>query len=320
MTFFFYGPNTYLLRRQIDEMVAAFIKKTGSDLGLERLDGAVAKPADIMAALQATPFLSTSRLVIVDGLGGNKSVFEKLGNPLELVPPTTVAVFAEPAIDQRTSAFKVLGGADKVVKFEPQTSAQLTLWIKRQIEAAGGTAGRGAITELLKLAGEDQWRLSEEIAKLVNFEPEVTVESVRELVMASPEASIFELVEAMTSGRPADALVARAALARQKQDDIYVLSMIQWQLRNLLLARSAPSGLTQAELAKAAGMSPYVAGKMLMTAQGHSLAALRIGLKQAIECEYDIKSGRRPGPVAVEQLIYRVSEAAASSRSQRRTA
>src|SRR5476651_522291 len=99
MTLFFYGPNTYLMRRQIDQMVAGFIKKTGSDLGLERIDGSTAKPAQVRAALQATPFLSTSRLVIVDGLAANKVTFEKLSNPLELVPQTTVAVFVESAVD-----------------------------------------------------------------------------------------------------------------------------------------------------------------------------------------------------------------------------
>ncbi len=320
MTLFFYGPNTYLMRRQIDQMVAAFIKKTGSDLGLERVDGLVAKPDGVRAALQATPFLSTSRLVIIDGLAANKATFEKLGNPLELVPQTTVAVFVESAVDQRTTAFKLLGGANKVVKFESQTSAQLTLWCKRLIEEAGGTAERGAIVELLKLAGEDQWRLSEEITKLVNYSPQVTVESVRVLVVASPEVSIFDLVEAMTAGRTADAYAARAVLANQKQDDIYVLSMIQWQLRNLLLAKVAPSGITSAELAKAAGMSPYVAGKMQSAASNHAQEVLTAGLKLAIDYEHEIKSGRRASEAAVEQLIYRVSVAAASSRSPRRTA
>lgn len=320
MTLFFYGPNTYLMRRQIDQMVVAFIKKTGSDLGLERVDGSMAKADEVRAALQATPFLSTSRLVIIDGLAANKVTFEKLGNPLELVPATTVAVFVEPAIDQRTTAFKLLGGANKVVKFEPQTSAQLTLWCKRLIEEAGGSAERGAVAELLKLAGEDQWRLSEEITKLINYAPQVTVEAVRALVVASAEVSIFDLVEAMTAGRTADAYEARASLARQKQDDIYVLSMIQWQLRNLLLAKVAPSGITLAELAKAAGMSPYVAGKMQSAANVHSREVLTAGLKLAIDYEHDIKSGRRSSDAAVEQLIYRVSVAAASSRFQRRTA
>ena len=315
MTFFFYGPNTYLMRRQIDQMVAAFIKKTGSDLGLERLNGATAKPPQVRAALQAAPFLSTSRLVIVDGLAGNKATFEKLGNPLELVPSTTVAVFVEPAVDQRTTAFKTLGGATKVVKFEPQTSAQLMLWCKRQIEAAGGTAERGAVGELLQLAGEDQWRLSEEIAKLMNYSTQVSIESVRELVVASTDATIFELVEAMTGGRTADAYAAKAALTRQKQDDIYVLSMIQWQLRNLLLAKVAPSGISQADLAKKAGMSPFVAGKMQSAARGHTVEMLTSGLKLAIDYEFEIKSGLRPSEAAVEQLIYRVSEAAARRKN-----
>lgn len=308
MTFFFYGPNTYLLRRQIDQMAAAYLNKTGSDMGLEKIDGSTATTSSIRAALQAVPFLATSRLVIITGLGSNKSVFEKLGNPLELVPETTVAVFAEPSIDQRTTAFKLLGGADKVVKFEPQTSAQLSLWLRKQIEASGGIAGNGAVAELLRLAGEDQWRLSEEVTKLVAYDKAVTAETVRLLVVPSDEAGIFELIEAATAGRAAEALAARDKLASGKRDDIYVLSMIQWQLRNLLLAKTAPTGMPQAALAKAAGMSPYVAGKMQSASRRHQETALRDGFMLSIECERDIKSGRLKADVAVEQLIYRLAE------------
>ena len=309
MTLFFYGPNSYALRQQLAQMVAAYRAKAGSDFGLERIDGAMVKAAELQAALQATPFLATSRLVIVEGVAGNKAVAQGLAAMLAGVPPTTVAVFVEREVDQRTSAFKALKGADKVVKFEALEGAKLLGWVRAEAARLGGTMEPVAIRELVELAGEDQWRLAGEINKLVNYSPEVTVAAVRELVAPSVERSIFDLVEAMTAGRAAAALTAYRVLLDQKESEMYVLTMAQWQLRNLLLAKTAPSGMGPADLAKAAGMSPYVAGKM-MAAQGSlSETALRAAYGAAADCEFDIKIGRLKAEVAVEQLIYRVAMA-----------
>ena len=311
MTFFFYGPNTYALRQQLNKMVEAYRAKAGSDFGLERIDGAAVKPRDLLANLQATPFLATSRLVIVEGAASNKPVGEKLAIMLTKVPSSTVVVFVEREVDRRTAAFKALKQADRVVQFETLTGPKLLGWLKAEIERLGGTVEPEALRELVDLAGEDQWRLSEEAQKLVNYAPGVTMATVRELVAASVERSIFELVEAMTSGRTAVALTSYRALLQQRESEMYVLTMIQWQLRNLLLAKTAPATMSPAELAQAAGISPFVASKMAAAQSSLAEAALVAAYKAAADCEYDIKTGRLKAEPAVEQLIWRVSKAVA---------
>src|ERR1700710_1463259 len=130
MTLFFYGPNTYELKHQVQEMVDAYTAKAGSDFGLERLDGASIKVAELAGALQAAPFLANSRLVIVEGLALNKAISDKLPGLLAAVPATTVAVFADREVDQRTTAFRALTKADKVVKFEGLSGPKLLGWVK----------------------------------------------------------------------------------------------------------------------------------------------------------------------------------------------
>ena len=308
MTFFFYGPNTYALRRQLTQMMEAYKAKTGSDIGLERVNGAKVKPRELVATLQAAPFMATSRLVIVEDLSDNKAISEKLADMLSAVPGSTVAVFVEQGIDPRTALFKALNRADKVVKFDPLPVPQLMAWAKAEVERVGGQVDRRTLQELLDLTGGDQWRLWGEIGKLVNYDLNVTVETVRKLVSPSIDQSVFEMVEAMTAGRIDAALVGYRNLLANRENELYILTMIQWQLRNLLLAKTAP-GLTQTELAKAAGMSPFVAGKMLSSHRRHREATLVNAYRQAAECEFDIKSGRLKPEAAVEQLVYRIATA-----------
>ncbi len=311
MTIFFYGPNTYELKHQVQQMVDAYVKKAGSDFGLERVDGSTVKPHELSSILQASPFLANSRLVIVDGLALNKAISEKLAKLMEGVPATTVAVFVDWEVDQRTSVFKQLSRADKVVKFEPLSGSKLVVWARAEIEKIGGSAEPAAVRELVDVVGEDQWRLGGEINKLVNYDTNVTVKTVRALVASSVEQSIFDLVEAMTAGRTAEALAGFRTLIEQRQSEIYILTMVQWQLRNLLLAKSAPAQMSPQEMAKAAGMSPYVAGKMVAAQGRMSEKALQLAFAGAADCEFNIKSGRLKAEVAVEQLIYSVATSAA---------
>lgn len=311
MTIFFYGANTYEMRRQVQQMIDAYVAKAGSDFGLERVDGLAVKVPELMAALQATPFLANSRLVIVEGLALNKAISDKLAGLMTGVPKTTVAVFVDREVDQRTSVFKQLAKADKVVKFEPLTGPKLLGWVRAEIESIGGSAEGAVIRELVEACGEDQWRLAGEINKLVNYDAVVSAKNVQEMVEPGVDQSIFELVEAMTAGRAGAALAGYRALLERRESEIYVLTMVQWQLRNLLLAKTAPGSMDPSELAKAAGMSPYVAAKMAVAQGRIDEQTLREAYAAAADCEFDIKSGRLKSEAAVEQLIYRVAASAA---------
>jgi DNA polymerase-3 subunit delta len=310
VTIFFYGPNTYAIRMQLQQMTAAYLAKSKSDFGLERLDGSNVKWNDLSASLQATPFLASSRLVIVNNLSANKPEGGKVASLMGRVPSTTVAVFVEKEVDQRTSVYKELSKADKVLKFDQLTGSRLQAWVRSEVERLGGTSDGAAIRELIELAGEDQWRLSEEINKIINYEPLLSVETVRMLVTPSVERSIFDLVEAVTLGRISVALNGFHALLRQKESEMYILTMVQWQLRNLLFAKAAPASMSPSELAKAAGMSPYVAGKMVAAQQLMSESVLTAAYKAAADCEFDIKTGRTRSEAAVEQLLYRIAASA----------
>ncbi len=307
MTLFLFGPNGYAIRQQVRQMTSAFLAKNGSDIGLERVDGALIKTAELTSALTASPFLSNSRLVIVDGLAANKAVGDVLERVLAQVPDTTVAVFVEGQVDQRTKAYRALQQTDKVVKFDVITGPRLTSWVKAEVSRLGGTIDASAVHQLIERAGEDQWRLSGEINKLVNYDAIVTKESVQNLVQASIERTVFGLVEQMAAGNSRESLTSYHALIRQREPEMKILVMVQWQLRNLLLAKLAPD-MTPNELARAAGMSPYVAGKMFATQGRLNESLLKEAYLEAARCEYDIKSGNRKSDVAVEQLIYRVAE------------
>jgi len=302
MIFFFYGPNSFAARQQIAKLVAEYVKKSGDNFGVERIDGAKVKPEELRASLQAAPFLSRSRLVIIEDLGANKAIAAKIEDHIKDVPDTTVAVFYEPNADQRTVYFKTLKAAAKTIVFEPLPSHKLQQWVAREAATAEATIEQGAARRLLELSGEDQWRLSHEVAKVAAYGTPITAEAVEELVEESHTETIFNLVEAMTAGNASTALRLYRQLRDDGQHEVYMLSMVIWQLRNLLLAKTA-GATSPPQLAKTAGMSPFVAGKMLAKRHLFTEEQLKTAFLLAVDTDYQIKSGAGSPDILVEQLI-----------------
>jgi DNA polymerase-3 subunit delta len=308
MIFFFYGPNTYESRSQIAKLINQFKKKSGNDFGIDRIDGDKSTIAELKASLHAVPFLAASRLVIIESLGRNKAVASKIEDLIDGIPSTTVAVFYDPDVDHRTNYFKTLKDKSKVVEFKQLDHPKLMRWIINKVEDDGGEIDRAAVGRLLDLAGEDQWRLSNEIEKLINYNNEVTVENIDLLVESSRTESIFNLVDAMSAGKRQLAIQIYTRLRTNGESEMYILSMIIWQLRNQLLAKSA-GRITAPQLAKEAGMSPYVAGKVLATRHLYTEDRIKESFIRAIDTEMAIKTGEGDGDYLVEQLVSSLSGA-----------
>ncbi len=283
-------------------MEAGYKQKTGSDFGIERVDGAAVTLPELRNILQAAPFLATSRLVLISEFGARKPEAEAFAKVLQSVPDTTVAIFYDAAPDKRTGYFKALSEHARTVEFAPLAGPKLTAWVEREAARLGGSIPRQVAVKLIAMAGEDQWALSAEIAKLVAHSPEVTPEIVDELIVPRLQVTIFELVDGMVAGRAGLALGHYRTLLQLRTSEIYILTMIQWQLRNLLLAAEA-GPMPHADLAKAAGIGPFVAGKAQAKARTMGVPAVRRAFIESVECERQIKTGAVPAELAVERLI-----------------
>jgi DNA polymerase III delta subunit len=65
--------------------------------------------------------------------------------------------------------------------------------------------------------------------------------------------------------------------------------------------------MTQAELAKAASLSPFVAGKAQTKSRAIPEEVLKAAFLAAVDTDYRLKTGVGEPEVLVERLIYRVS-------------
>jgi len=309
MILFFYGANSFAARAKLKQLKDQYIAKNGNDFGLDQLDGERIKLQDLVQQLQAVPFLASSRLIIIENLGKNKTVAEEMLDRLDAVPESSIVVLYDPDVDKRSKYFKALSKLPKAAEFKPLAPPQLMRWIEDEATRLGSSIERSAAQELLNRCGDDQWRLVGEITKLATHGKKITKADVEALVEVSEEQNIFAFLDSVMAKDLRASLGGLERLQAIGQNEMYILTMLLWQLRQVLLAKF--SGTTNSGgLAKLAGMSPYAAGKAITLARKIDEETLKDMYSACVRCERDIKTGKAKPEELIEALVMRLCQTA----------
>ena len=320
--------DSFLVKRRLAALEAEHGADELLDANRHRMLGAQVNPAELISVCQALPFMDPLRLVVVDGLlaaaesrgggggrgrGGRRGGANAAGSGPSLadaipqMPETTLLLLADGEV---SSANPLLRQLRSVCQVEEQTAPrgeQLNRWIKQTAEGKGARISPAAIGSLADLVGGDLWTLEQELEKLSLYAVgrEIGEADVRLMVSQVREASIFEAVDAMIDGRPEAALRLLAQLRDDGREPLYIIAMVERQLRLLALARdsmdrSRPAG----EMKRVLGTSSdFVVRKTTAQARRHTTEAIAWRYDRLLQADLAIKQGRLDPDLALELLV-----------------
>lgn len=311
MILFFYGEDSYRISQQTKKLKAKFISASLGDTNLSIIDAKSANYNDIVRAILAMPFLSKTRLVIIENVisESQEENREKIGEFLKKVPTSTVLVLTQIHPDKRTSLYKKLLKADKVAEFPALQPEQVKRWIKKEVEERGGDIDIVAINKLQEYVGNDLWRLSNEIDKLISFNKNITAENIELLVSAQIENNIFKLTDAVARKNLQDALREHQNLVSSGEHGNYILSMLVYQYRNLLILKDTQTRAKTTsswDLAKKSGIHPYAAQKIWPLLNLFSLPELKKSYKLLLDFDVALKTGKIEEKTGLTLLIIKL--------------
>ncbi|MBU0732158.1 DNA polymerase III subunit delta [Patescibacteria group bacterium] len=237
MILFLTGEDTYRLQKRLEFLRQGFIAKYDkSGLSVETLDGSDLKVEDFQRAVMSQGLLATKRFVAVkDIFGANNALCEEVAELLENVPEDTVLVFTAEKIPAKEKVLsKKLKAVDKVEKFDPLKGFQLHQFVQQEIKNLGGTIDKDAENYLVQAVGDDLWRMSQEIAKLVNYDKRVTLKITEEFVPSAVDDNIFNFTDAIANKNAALALKLLHDQIKSGANEFYLLTMIARQVKILL--------------------------------------------------------------------------------------
>lgn len=282
------GENAFGLQRELERIIAAFVAEQG-DLALERLDGEEVDLNRIREALTSLPFLASKKLVVLKRASANKGFVEEAEKLLAEVPETTDLLIVEPKLDKRTAYYKLLKKATDFREYKELDAVGLAKWLAGEAKAQGGELAQRDAQFLVDRIGLNQQLLSNELEKLLLYDKRVTRESIELLTEATPQSTIFELLEAAFAGNTKRALELYAEQRALKVEPPQIVAMLAWQLHVLALIKAGGSRSPDS-IASEAKLSPYVVKKSAGIARKLTLAELKSLVQNLLDI--DVRSKR----------------------------
>lgn len=310
--FLFTGEATYLLHEQVAFWKKAFAEKCG-DINLSVLDAGEMPLNEIMAAILAMPFLGDKRLIFVHGLPDappsrqtaepskkdekRDEEMKRMEAHLDQIPESSVVVFVQPNPDKRKSFYKRLCAVAEVREFNPLSGSSLTEWVRKRAVQSGARIDAATAEYLAETAGQDLWRLSQEVDKLAmhSFGKSVSKADVDQLVVPTLEANVFHLTDALGAKdhRKAVRHLHRSLASGENLRQVFY--MIVRQFRLLLQGygyREANPHSSATAFSAALKLHPFVARNTMAQLQNFEGQELKDAYARLLEIDMDMKTSR----------------------------
>lgn len=314
-----YGDDGFRVKERAREFVTKFAEKfdpTRMNIDefvfVKKDDVQLPKAAE---AIAASPFLSTKRMVRVDGIFSavtTKPDAEPWIAMLERVPESTILVLVDSASKEKvekTELWKRISAMKEVHNYPlPALSgSDLHTWIVNRAKVYGATMVPSVVTTLVDRVGNDSWRLETEIRKLAAYagDAPVTDEMIVKLIMSEFKEDIFAFTDAMSADRSPYALRKLHEEREAGADEFPLFGMLVRQIRLLLQVRALCDErvhIGKQDVADVLGLHPFVAQKVLGEAKRRSFSRMMAWHSLAADLDSAMKRGLATD-VAVDRLV-----------------
>lgn len=322
----FYGADGFSIHEALSEIKRSLCEASILDANILYLSGSKLWADELQAAVQAMPFFSNQRLVIVSGLlerfehkekrsvarkpaksrEGEVLAHQSMAEIINNAPDSTIIVMIDGDVGKSNVLLKELPPKANIRIFSPLKGQQLETWTRKRVEMAGGKISEEALKMLIRLVGGDLWIMHGEIEKLVLYAADRTIgiADVQKLVGLSRETSIFALVDAIVEGRLNLAQQSMGELLDAGAVPNYILVMLARQLRLLVRAKELKSyGQPENMVQNALGLADFAFRKTVEQAARYSMARLNDFYHRLLETDLAIKTGKYDDELALMLLV-----------------
>lgn len=252
MIYLLSGENTYEVDQRLKKLTATFAGDVetydGSELTIEQLP-------DLF--LGATLF-SDARLIVIKNISDNKIIWNVLAEWLEKGSANDL-VLVEKVLDKRTKTYKWLQKHAEVTAVDNLDDMQRVAWLRETARARGVDIAPDMARYMCEYTGGDQWQLANDIDKLVLSGKPVTSELIRELLVANPSSSAFDLLDAALAGNGPRTNQLLDGV-RAHEDPYRFFGLLSNQVFAILIIASAGDRPADT-VARDSGLHPYVVRK-----------------------------------------------------------
>lgn len=290
--YYFCGEDPYSLNKG----VRAVVERTNPDLremNTQTLKAPLA--SEIQNAAETLPFFDELRVVVVTEFDADTA--NALVDYAVHTPESTALLFVRPGkAPAANPLYKALLALDRAVSFDLLSPEQAQAFVLKRAKENGIPIDSAAANRMIQYLGVDLGALENTLQLLgayVGFGNRVTIAAVEACVSPSSEYKVFSILDQLWAGNKKDGIRALAALVGDPAESAMGLAtLFERNVRTVLNAKQLQqNGKSEAEIAAALGVAPFVAQKAVRNAKKRSLEQLTKMLEDLIAIEWNQKQG-----------------------------
>jgi len=308
----FYGEDSYSLNQQIKKIESEFFLANFGDLNIVKFEGQNLLFDNFLRSVTAVPFLADKRLIIISDLlrDGDEKIRNYFEDNLAKFPQSSDIILLETGdFNKNLKLYKKLLKMKAVEHFPLRKGNNLENWLAKEAEAKKIPIKLSAIKKLIATAGNNSFRLTNELEKLDLFrlaknQQEISSADIEEMVESEHDQNIFDFINALGERNSKLAIKYLHNLFASGKNENYILTMIAYQFRNMLIVQDLISRGTKRDVIPSeAELHPFVVSKTIRALNSYDLPLLRRIYYRLQQTDLDIKTGRVESRLALEKLL-----------------
>lgn len=304
------GEEAYLKKQYKDKLKRAMADPDDS-MNFSAYEGKGINPKEVIDLAETLPFFADRRVILIENSGFFKNSCEELAEYMPQVPETTHFIFVEDEIDKRSKLYKAVKNAGKIVEFTSQTEELLTRWVLTRIKKEGKNITGSVMQLFLNKVGSDMGNIDRELEKLLCYCMEKEVIEAADVEAVTTEQTtnkVFDMVNAIAEHNQRKALDLYYDLLTLKEPPMRIMYLISRQFQILLNIKDmSGKGFDNAAMAKNAGIPPFAVRRNLSQAKGFTMQQLKQAIRDGVDYEEAVKTGRMNDQMAVELFLMKYS-------------
>ena len=311
MFIFLYGEDTYRSSQKLQEIINEYKKVHKTGLNLIYFDCQNSSFEEFKNSVQSISMFQEKKLIILKQGFFNANFKEKF---LQWAKSARVAketdniimVYENQTVKKTDALFKFLNTKAKTQEFSFFAGAKLQDWVDKEFEKYGARIELLARAKLINFVGSDLWHMSQEIRKLCAYKLKgiIQTKDVELLVVPKIETDIFKTIDAIAQKNKKLALLLLHKHLEKGDAPLYLLSMINFQFRNLLSVKDFMERRGNAyNSLRIPGMHPYVARKTSAQARKFTFDKLKKIYYRLLAIDTGIKTGKVNAQMALDMFV-----------------
>ncbi len=293
-----HGEYSLRINEKMNQIISGYKKKNKSGINITYLPD---KPSftDLKDESRQIGMFEEKRLLVGKNILTNKKIKKELESNLdEVIEGDNILILKEDK-EIKGKLIKSLEKRDKkevlVQKFDKLEGRRLRSWYKKELKKYNVDYQAGVVSKLIDYINNDLWRARNEVHKLAHMTmgEKLTTSHVTRYVRPEFDTDIFNTIDSLGRGEKGKALELIEKHIKKGDSPFYILSMINYQIRNLLtVTQLEGEGLSHKEEKKESRMSPFVFKKTKSQASNFNHNQLKKIHNELFKVDLDSKLGR----------------------------